>query len=204
MSIKNLKKGQMKARIIILFVAIFAFTACSKDDDTPTEKTNYPEENPLALYLEKSGFNQETSLYIGDSYSEQGFRFKPKVKGIIKAVTLKVPANSNNVRVTIWNTDTKGIIRTVIIPNAVAHTEKRQEIEPLEVMPTTTYLISFNEKNSYTHNKSDNSKAIYPIDAGNIEVLGFNYGNGQSPYYPNFPGLSSYWGDAGFVFQQTQ
>ncbi|MNL43112.1 hypothetical protein D3C87_1656090 [compost metagenome] len=38
--------------VLLLIIAV----SCSKNDDK-VEKVDYPEENPLAVYLEKSGFS---------------------------------------------------------------------------------------------------------------------------------------------------
>src|SRR5690606_38715858 len=140
----------------ILFTIILAallFTACKKDGTDETKK--YPEENPQALYLEKSGFDQEVINFINDAYVEQGFKFKPKVKGKINAVTLKIPDNESNARVTIWNADTKTVIRTITVQSVIAHTEARSDIDPLDIVPTETYIISFNGNDTYSRRRTD-------------------------------------------------
>jgi len=189
----------------ILFTIILAallFTACKKDGTDETKK--YPEENPQALYLEKSGFDQEVINFINDAYVEQGFKFKPKVKGKINAVTLKIPDNESNARVTIWNADTKTVIRTITVQSVIAHTEARSDIDPLDIVPTETYIISFNGNDTYSRRRTDFSDAPYPIDAGNISVLSAHYTSGQAQAFPTYTMLNSYWGDVSFVFQQTE
>lgn len=194
----------MKTKILIPFLAIIITTlSCSKKDDTP-EKVDYPEENPLALFLDKTGFNQQTKNLVDIIYAEQGFKFKPKVKGLIKAVTCKIPNNSTNIRVNIWNADTKAILRTIIIPKATPHITVRQEIDPLEILPAETYVISFNENDVYTHERTDRGNAVFPVDAENITILGVQFKYGQLQEFPHLTVANSYWGDVSFVFKRTE
>ncbi|NGF57532.1 DUF4082 domain-containing protein, partial [Parapedobacter sp. SGR-10] len=155
--------------------------------------------------LEKSGFDQEVTNFINDAYVEQGLKFKPKVKGKINAVTLKIPDNESNVRVTIWNADTKAVIRTITVQSVIAHTEARHDIDPLDIVPTETYIISFNGNDTYSRHRTGFSEASYPIDAGNISVLSAHYIGGQTQAFPTITMLNNvYWGDVSFVFQQTE
>jgi len=190
-------------KIITVVFFLVITISCSKDDETSELKT-YPEENPLALYLEKSGFNQSTANHVNTLYSEQGFQFKPKVKGIMKAVILKIPDNATNIRVTIWNADTHVIIKTITVPNVNANTEIRQEIEPLEIVPETRYSIVFNGNDYYERLRANGSELNTPIDAGNISVSYTVFVDGNSQNYPWPTQKKSYLGDISFVFQQTK
>lgn len=188
-----------------LLIGIALFTSCSKDRDDPAPKI-YPEENPLALYLQSSGFLQKTVDYVNFSTNyEFGYRFKPNVKGKINAVTFKIPANKTNVRVTLWDVATKTPLKTVTIPNAPANTEIKQSMESFAVEPNTEYLISYNGNSWYHRTKSDNSNVVYPISAGNISITGYNYDPSTitAQTYPVSDALSYYGGDLSIVFQQV-
>jgi hypothetical protein len=187
------------------------FASCSKSDSHTPEPTVYPEENPLALYLKNSEFDQKTNLFINQHPAfEIGFSFKPRVKGKINAITLQVPTipdDETNIRVTIWNVATKTPLRTLIIPNVVAKTEMKQTIDPLDMNSETEYLISFMSTNYYLRSKTDMSAAAYPIEAGNIVITKCRSINITNPLAQDFPQeehLNFYPGDISFVFQQTE
>lgn len=195
----------MKATIITTLIASLVLVGCRKDDDKPEPKV-YPEENPLALYLQNSGFSQKTTNFINSGNYEFGYNFKPKVKGKINAITFKIPDNATDVRVTIWNATTKAVIRTIIIPSAVANTELKQDIDPLYVEAGTEYLISYRGDDWYKRYKSDDSNATYPIDAGNVSMTGYRWGSPatSSQTYPVNTSSKYYGGDLSIVFQQTE
>ncbi len=197
----------MKSKIIILLLSIVTLTACSKNDDQPAAAKVYPEENPLALYLTNSGFNQKTTNFINSGTYEFGYNFKPKVKGRVGAVTFKIPAPATNVRVTIWDAATKVPLRTAVIPNVVANTEVRQSIDPLDVTAGTNYLLSYNGDDWYKREKTDGSDSVYPIDAGNILITGYCWGSttpAAQTYPVNTTSKNYYAGDLSIVFQQTE
>ncbi len=201
----SIKTNNLILCITILCLAIFA--SCSKsDNDTPEPKV-YPEENPLAVYLEKTGFNQTAIPFEQRNPFEIGFSFKPKVKGKINAVILKTPHNGTNIRVTIWNAITKTPLRTLILPSVVAETEVKQTIDPLEINPETEYLISFMSKIYYLRRKTDESVAVYPVEAGNISITkchSINITNPSAQEFPQSGHFNFYLGDISFVFQQTE
>ena len=193
----------MKTKIITALFAVITLIGCKKDEDTPPAKV-YPEENPLSLYLTNSGFNQHTdnTVNYGTKF-ESGFKFRPKVKGKINAITFKIPDNASNVWVTIWNADTQAVLRTIVIPAVTANVEIKQNIDVLNIDPSTAYTISYNGDDWYLRRRTDYSNVIYPIDAGNISILSYNYKEVSTQTYPNNIQLNYYVGDLSIVFQQT-
>ncbi|MCD9854458.1 DUF4082 domain-containing protein [Epilithonimonas sp. JDS] len=190
-------------KIILLLLLITGLITCRKEDDNDNLKT-YPEENPLALYLEKSGFNQKTTPFIDSVTYELGYKFKAKVKGKINAVTFKIPDNAANVRVTIWDVSTKGILRTFYIPVTTANTEVRSAIDPMTVNPDTEYLITYSGNVYYFRQKTDGTNTVYPIDAGNITITGYHWRNGTAQIFPEQMAAYYYTGDLSIVFQQAE
>lgn len=194
-------------KIVLPILALtLASIACSKDDRDNNKE--FPQENPLTSFLQKSGFDELINNYEIGAYGEMGYKFKPKVKGTINAVTLKIPRDRTNVLVTIWNAETKAAIKTVTIPIVNANIEAIQNIQPIEILPSKTYIISVNNTRSYYERmKADQSDIRYPIEAGNISVLGANYRFGGDIVGPTFPEnaeeLRYLYGDVSFVFQQT-
>lgn len=192
----------MKAKLITAIFAVVTLIGCKKDDDTPAKV--YAEENPLGAYLQNSGFNQKTTNIAAGYVSEFGYTFKPKVKGKINAFTFKIPYNMTNARVTIWNADSKTVLRTIIVPNVIANAEIRQNIDALTLDTSSKYTITTNGKFYYERTKTDGSVTVYPIDAGNISILGYGYTNTAAQTFPIFTSTSYYGGDLSIVFQQTE
>lgn len=190
-------------KLFSLLLLITGLITCRKEDDNDNLKT-YPEENPLALYLEKSGFNQKINSIINYLTHEIGYKFQPKVKGKINAVTFKIPDNAANVRVTVWDASTKTILRTVNIPAVAANTEVRTAIDPMTINPGTEYLITYSGNDYYLRQKTNGSNTVYPIDAGNITITGYHWREGAAQIFPEKIGVSYYAGDLSIVFQQAE
>jgi hypothetical protein len=199
------RNTQTKTILSALLIGLVVISSCSKDREEPAPKI-YPEENPLTLYLKNSGFDQKYTNYIDFDTYEFGYYFQPKVRGKINAVTFRIPDKATNVRVTIWDVATKIPLRTTIIPNALANTEIRQNIDPLEVTPNTNYLLSCNGNDYYYREKTNGSDTTYPIEAGNILIMGYRWDSTTSAEqkYPANAAKYFYAGDLSIVFQQTE
>lgn len=191
----------MKAKIITALFAVVTLIGCKKDDDTPKM---YAEENPLNSYLVNSGFNQKTSNFTNSGNYEFGYLFRPKVKGKINAITFKIPDNATNTRVTIWDATSKAVLRTILIPNAAANTEVKQSIDALSIDPSQKYAITYNGNDWYKRFRNDSGSTPYPIEAGNISILGYNWLYGSSQTFPLTSATDYYGGDLSIVFQQTE
>lgn len=198
-------KTSIKTKSILsgIFIMCLALTiSCSK-----SKSKVYPEENPLALYLKLSGFDQKSENYINSGVYEFGYNFKPKVKGKINAVTFKIPSDATNIRVTIWDVATKFPLKTFTISSVVANKEITQKIDPFAVTAGTNYLLSYKGAHWYRRSKSSNSDAIYPIEAGNIWITGYSWGaTTLNEYiYPQQTMSKNYYaGDLSIVFQPTE
>lgn len=194
----------LKTKLIAVLFALVAITGCRKDDDTPAEKL-FPKENPLAMYFQKTGFDEELDKFTNTDFPyESGLGFVPKVKGKINAVTIKIPDDAANVRVTIWDATTKTSIRTITISSVKADVEMKQAIDPLEIVPTGNYMITFNSDDYYVRKRTDGLDVTYPVDAGNISITGYSYSIGTAQTFPTYLRTNYYGGDVSFVFQQTE
>jgi hypothetical protein len=181
----------------ILLLALL-FTACKKN------KPGFFEEKPLPVFLATSGFDQLVNNVINLNTFEFGLFFTPKVNGKINAVTVKVHDAATNVRVTIWDAATKTVLKTITVPSVAADVETKQQLDtPFTLEKDKQYAISFNLKNVYERYRADSGEAPYPITAGNITITGFAYLLGASQTFPTNNITDIYYGDLGFVFQQT-
>ena len=187
----------MKTELSLLLLAALAFTGCKKDKP----EQSGPEENPLSLYLQNSGFDQKTTNFINAGDYEFGFKFTPKVKGKITAITFKIPDNAENTRVTIWNAETKTVLRTVVIPSVSKDVEVRQDIDPMTVLPSETYLLTYNGNDWYKRHRIDNTNATPPINAGSIFIMGYHWQGGKAQNFPVNISYDYYGGDLSFVFR---
>ena len=195
-----------KSLIIALgFLSIFAISSCSKDDDdddTKQEQENvYNEEDPLDKFYELSGFTV-TSNFVNSGSYEFGLAFTPLVKGKIKALKLKLPAVNNNVRVTIWDYDSKSVIRTEVMGTTVANQQAIKTIPELILEKNKKYLITMNSDDWYRRIRSDNANANYPITAGNIQFHEYRWLSGAAQVFPTIVSQNYNAGDITFSFQQ--
>ena len=184
---------------IVLFLGLMSVN-CSKDEDTIV----YPEQNPLDLYLSESGFDQAKVDVINSSDYEFGLSFKPTVKGKINAIVAKIPDAQAGMRVTIWETTTKTILRTELVDVATAGVAVTKEITPLELDKDKEYTITYNGNDWYNRKKTDNSVVVYPFTAGDIQITGYGYASGALQVYPTAFPMNYYAGDVSFKFQRTE
>ncbi len=123
---------------------------CSSDDSSPS----YPVENPLEAYYQQAGFTTTTN-FINVASSEFWFAFSPNVKGVIKAITLKLPEANPEVRVTFWEYDTKTVLKSENINVATADVLVTKTISDLALEKDKKYLITMNSNDWYKRNKAD-------------------------------------------------
>ena len=191
--------------VICLFLLIMSLstTSCrkSEDQEAPIVKV-YPEENPLAAFYTASGL---TKIYeeLGVDHYESGLKFSTAVKGKINAITLRLPEATNNVRVTIWDNDTKAVIRTITIDVPTAGILSTKTIEPIYLEKSKEYTISMNTISWYLHKKPDNSEVTFPLTAGNIKFLGMTRLYGTNQIFPATLITYSTLGEVSMIFQQV-
>ncbi|WDO14132.1 DUF4082 domain-containing protein [Flavobacterium sp. WW92] len=179
-------------------LAIFAIS-CSSDDSGPS----YAVENPLESYHQQAGFTTTSNFINAGSY-EFGLAFSPNVKGVIKAITLKLPEANPEVRVTIWDYDTKAVLRSENMNVATADVLVTKTISDLALEKDKKYLITMNSNDWYKRSKADNTNATYPITAGNIKFLEYRWVSGATQTYPTNVSLNYNGGDLSFDFKQTE
>lgn len=183
------------------FIALLVVTAstisCSSDDD----KT-YEIENPLATYHAQAGFTTVTNFINSGSY-EFGLVFTPTVRGNMKAITLKLPDANPLVRVTIWDYESKTVLRTEEVNVATANVQVTKEISALALQKDKKYLITMNSNDWYKKSKADNTNAVYPIVAGNITFNEYRWIGGTTQTFPTNVSLNYNAGDLSFDFQQN-
>jgi len=191
----------LKNIFTIMLLSIF-ISSCSSDNDNDN-KPKFATENPLASYYTQSGFTTVTNFIDSGDY-EFGLVFTPTVKGKIKAITLKLPAISPSVRVTIWDYDAKTVIRSETINVATADVQVSKEISELALEKDKKYVISMNGNDWYKKNKADNTATSYPIVAGNITINEYRWLSGTAQTFPTSVSATYNAGDLSFDFQQTE
>ncbi len=191
-------------RALMLAVLSFATITSCKSDDDETPAIVYPDQNPLDGYLSATGFNQSSTIYTNAGSYEFGVEFTPNVKGKIKAITAKLPAINNNLKVTIWDATTKTVLRTEVINVSSVNTLITATISDLALEKDKKYAITMNSDDWYQRNKTDLSNTTYPVTSGNITIHRYGYRTGSTQTYPTSFPVSYYAGDLSFVFQQTE
>ncbi|OJX51003.1 MAG: hypothetical protein BGO88_07360 [Flavobacterium sp. 38-13] len=183
-----------------VLLAILAIS-CSSDDSKPAP--SYPVENPLESYYTQTGFTTSSNFINSGSY-EFGLAFSPNVKGVMKAITVKLPDANPALRVTIWDYTTKEVIKTETVNVASANTLVSHPISDLALEKDKKYMITMNSNDWYKRNKADNTNATYPVTAGNINFLEYRWLSGTAQTFPTTVSANYNAGDLSFDFKRTE
>lgn len=201
----KIKTINFVAVLCVCLLGIASSFACSGREDEKVAPTVYPVEDALQNLVSASGLSEQTAINLEGAQLEQGVAFSPKVKGVISAVSVKLPAYDNAVRVTIWDYETQSVLRTATVNVSEGGRYHKQAISLLEVEKGRRYVISMNVRTTYIHRKPDFSNAYFPIDLGSVLALHCRrmgrYGSAQE--FPNFSTDAEYYGDLSFDFQQV-
>lgn len=193
----------LKTIIAITILSLFT-VSCDKDDDDNADTTpKFATENPLAAYYTQTGFTTSTNFINSGDY-EFGLVFTPVVKGNIKAITLKLPAANPAVRVTIWDYDSKAVLRSETLNVATADAQVTKEIGAFALQKDKKYMITMNSNDWYKKAKADNTNVTYPITAGNIKFEEYRWVSGTAQVFPTTVSANYNAGDLSFDFQQTE
>ena len=187
--------------LILTFIAVLFFS-CSKSE---SETKNYFEQNPLQGYLSISRFEERKDAYLG-SYPtrESGFSFIPTVTGKINAIIAALPYAYPSLRVTVWDKASSTVLRTEIINVTTAGTNIVKQIEPINLQKDKEYVLSYNIKNWYRHEKQLSGDATYPILVNDIKIKGFYYSETAAQILTSLVVNKYYDGDCTFNFLQTE
>ncbi len=189
---------------LLMFLGLFfAISNCrSKDDDEPIPPKVYPVEKPLAAFIYNSGINQSTDFVNSLNY-ESGQVFSPNVTGTINAIHVKLPDSESNLRITIWDYDTKVVLKTEVVNVTAANTIITKAITPLSLQKDKKYVISMNGNDWYNREKNPATPIAYPIVAGNITYHNYIWKSGTAQVFPTNVDATYIAGDIDFTFQQT-
>lgn len=188
---------KLNFNIFLLLLSALSLSSCGSDDK------EFRDENPLQGYLDAAGFT-EISSNIDDSDYEFGMRFKPLADGEIREIVVKLPDEQTELRVTIWDAETKTIKRGEYIPAVLADTETSLVISPVSLKKGHEYMITFNTNDYYIHEAEEAEEITYPVKAGNISVTGYGYSETSEQTYPEYFYDDYYAGDISFVFRRTK
>lgn len=189
--------------IKILSGALLAILAISCSSDDSKSGSSYPVENPLESYYTQTGFTTTTNFINSGSY-EFGLAFSPNVKGVMKAITVKLPDANPALRVTIWDYTTKEVLKTETVNVASANTLVSHPITDLVLEKDKKYMITMNSNDWYKRNKADNTNVTYPIAAGNINFLEYRWLSGTAQTFPTTVSANYNAGDLSFDFKRTE
>lgn len=189
-------------KTILAVLTITFFAGCSSDDEQKVVQ-DYKTENPLEDYYAQTGFSRLTIIRNNAAY-EIGFTFIPTETGNLKAITLKLPDANSSIRVTIWDYDSKKVLRTEIVNVAAGEALFSKTIDALALEKGKKYVITMNSNVWYGRSKVDNTNANYPIKAGNIQMLEYRWIASKDQLFPANVMLNGFLGDISFDFQQTE
>jgi hypothetical protein len=181
--------------IVVLFTMVIF--SCRKKEPV------YTEESFAESYLKQTGFSELTVPQVNTGDYELGLEFKPNVNGKITSLLVKLPDVRTDLRITIWDKVTKSILRTEIVNVAAANTQYDFDISDVELQKDKEYAISMNSNDYYIREKQSGSSVVYPVNIGNITILGFGYRAGIAQGYLTTKREDYYVGDCFFKFIQT-
>lgn len=190
-------------KLFMFLLLFFAISNCRSSEEEAAAPANpHPLENPLPGYITSSGVNTVANLINAGDY-EFGLVFSPTVNGKLSAIHVQIPSTNANLRVTIWDFDSKAILRSETINIATANTMITKAITSLELLKDKKYLISMNSNDWYERKKNPTSAIVYPITSGNIIFHSYLWKEGTAQVFPLSTSSSYYAGDLSFTFQQT-
>jgi len=181
--------------LVLLFISVI-IVSCNDDEKSSSL-------NPLKKYLNIAGFT-EVESFIDDGDYEFGIKFAPLVNGSITSLVVKIPDDRTDLRVTLWDVETKAILNTITIPSVTADQEKKHKIPAISIVKDTEYMITFNSNDYYYRTKPDGGVASYPIVVRSISVLGYGYASSASQIYPYSFNTDYYAGDLSFSFTPSE
>jgi hypothetical protein len=193
----------MKKTIIILLFTIVIISCSKEENKTPII---YGEENPLNGFLSQLFYYEETYTYINElgGIAQVGMSFTPLVKGKINAIVVKIPTINNNLKVAIWDKQTRAKLRVEYLNVTSANSFITKEITPLELSKDKEYVITMFSDDYYARNRTDNAVGEFPVISGNIKMTKSVTGEGETELYPLSGSGNQYFGDCSFNFQQTE
>jgi hypothetical protein len=195
----------MKKTHFLGLLLLISFFSCSKDDSSET-LVGFQEELPFPTFYANAGFNTSIIPWFSQPPFEVGFTFKPLEYGVVKAITIKLPANFNRNRITLWDKATGTALLTWRIPILTTPAAGIEYVIPLETPFALTknkeYILSINVENWYMRQRGG-PDAPYPFTVGSIQILNYI----ESPTSPDqiMPTIvqgNYVVGDLGFKFQR--
>ncbi len=198
----------IQTTIAILVLSIFAIS-CSKDADSQSDKV-FDTQNPLAGYLETSGFTVLHAISIDAPNSlgtEFGLTFMPLRSGVINSFVVKTPGVNLDMRITIWDKAAATIVRTELINVPEKNSEVVVNIPPIALVKNKEYVFSWKTTSCFILRKPNNQDANYPVTIQDIKIISFKKTNigANTPYtMPSTPVLQFYNGYSSFNFQPTE
>ncbi len=176
----------IQSTIVVFIAVIFAtstlFSSCSKDDE-PVQPASKP--TPLVFesedfydgFISKAGLISTFPITGDPNFYEAGLVFKPLVTGKITHLRINIPTVQTTTKVTLWDKETKTVIKTVNCGTIGSTIEGRYVINDIILVKNKEYVISMNSKNFIA--KTGVGNIAYPITSGNIQVLDYvtNLGN---------------------------
>jgi hypothetical protein len=119
-----------------------------------------------------------------DPYKEVGTRFKTLASGKILGFGGRKPSGREEIRITLWDAATEEVVATQMV--YLDDDDDFAELEnPVTLEVGKEYLITFLE-NSWYYFQPSPQKSLFPLDAGDIQILGGVVSTGSDDKPTNF------------------
>lgn len=200
--------------LTICLTSTLMLVSCNNDEDNPTPNQQvattpivYQEENFLYSYLVQSGLEEQVQT-VGDVVVSniEYLSFSAATKGKINSFSFKVPPTKalNPVTIILSDAETGVSIKEITTNTSeyIGGRTKKIILSPaIELVKDKKYRFSLISKFTYERRKFLGD-VTYPIQAGNIKILGFSETNISTLVNTNYPAY--YYGDFSFDFQRTE
>lgn len=192
----------MKNLLFPLFLLIFLTNACKKDETVALK----PSENPVASLLTDTNWSVYDATN-GSKY-ELGYVFSSSTKGKVTQVAAQM-RDPGIYTVSIWDGDTKGLLRQKTIEQSSPNKFSTASIDDLVIEKDKKYVVSINNtisnvaKGYNAVKKNVNSSAnIFPISKGSIIIQKSVYAISATTVFPNvdYSSSNAFYGFADITF----
>jgi hypothetical protein len=190
-----------KLLIPFLFLGLL-INACKKDEAGTTVK---PNENPVTSLLTETDW--KLTAYTGGTF-ELGYIFSASAAGKITQVGAQM-ATPGVYTVSIWDADTKALLRQKSIEQTSPSKFSTAAVDPLNIVKDKKYVISINSviggvSKGYNGlaKTPASSTTIFPISRGSILIQKSVYAASATSVYPatDYSNSNTFWGFADFTF----
>jgi hypothetical protein len=182
-----MKRFLLGCSTLLFSAAVLLTTSCNKDDGDNNPGTTGWMESPINNVVSEHRFYEQLENINDVDAKEMGYKFYSSRDGVITALGCMMPY-SGNVQVTLWDYDTKKVIRTTQLFTDSANFVYK-DVPSLNIEANKRYVISINTfadeatRRYYALTWSD-SRNYLPFSQGHISIEKSLFKVSQNSVFP--------------------